>query len=371
MMATMPPADPDSSVPTFAVEVRAPARLHLGMMAFGSPQVRSFGGVGVMVDRPGTVLRVRRAARFEARGSHAERAVTFARACAQAWGLHDAACAIDVVAAPRSHVGLGSGTQMGLAVAAAMRHLFVHQPPSDELPAPPQHPLQPEPDAADHELAFDIRESLELARTVGRGRRSCVGVYGFSRGGLIVEAGRTVPATVPVEDDATREFSPMVARVRLPSAWRCVVITGREAVGLSGEAEKAAFGALPPVPQEVSAELARIALLELLPAAVEGKFAEFSAAVRAYGRMAGKPFEAASQQLPYASATENLLELLGELGAPGAAQSSWGPAVMACCQSVDAAGWVLEQFERDGLGAEHDVAVAEFDSQGAVLRVID
>jgi beta-ribofuranosylaminobenzene 5'-phosphate synthase len=370
MMATMPPAEPESNVPTFAVEVRAPARLHLGMMAFGSPQVRSFGGVGVMVDRPGTVVRVRRAARFEARGSQAERAVMFARACAQAWGLHDAACAIDVIAAPRSHVGLGSGTQMGLAVAAAMRHLFMDQP-HDELPAPPQHPLQPEPDAADHELAFDIRESLELARTVGRGRRSCVGVYGFSRGGLIVEAGRTVPATVPVEDDATREFSPMVARVRLPSAWRCVVITGRDAVGLSGEAEKAAFGTLPPVPQEVSAELARIALLELLPAAVEGKFADFSAAVRAYGRMAGKPFEPASRQLPYASATENLLELLGELGATGAAQSSWGPAVMACCESLDEAGELIDRLETLGLARHHEITIARFDPQGATLRVLE
>ncbi len=370
MMSLMPPADPATTLPVFAVEVRAPARLHLGMMAFGSPQVRSFGGVGVMVDRPGTVLRVRRAAKFEGRGPQAERALMFARACAQAWGLHDAACGIEVVAAPRSHVGLGSGTQMGLAVAAAMRQLFVHHP-ADDLPAPPPHPVEGEPQADDHELAFDVPESLELARTVGRGRRSCVGVYGFSRGGLIVEAGRTVPATVPVEDDATREFSPMVARVRLPSAWRCVVIIGRDAVGLSGDAEKAAFKTLPAVPQEVSAELARIALLELLPAAVEGKFAAFSAAVRAYGTLAGKPFEQASRQLPYAAATEHLLELLGELGAPGCAQSSWGPAVMASCESLDAAGELIDKLEALDLARHHEITIARFDSQGATLRVLE
>jgi beta-RFAP synthase len=294
----------------------------------------------------------------------------FARACAQGWGLHDAACGIEVVAAPRSHVGLGSGTQMGLAVAAAMRHLFVHQPEED-LPNAPPHPLQPQPRAEEHELVFDVPESLELARTVGRGRRSCVGVYGFSRGGLIVEAGRTVPATVPVEDDATREFSPMVARVRLPSAWRCVVIIGRDAVGLSGEAEKAVFKNLPPVPQEVSAELARIALLELLPAAVEGTFTDFSAAVRAYGRLAGKPFEMASQQLPYAAATEHLLDLLGELGAIGSAQSSWGPAVMACCESLDAAGELIDQLEALDLARHHEIAIARFDPQGATLRVLE
>jgi predicted sugar kinase len=176
---------------------------------------------------------------------------------------------------------------------------------------------------------------------------------------------------VPVEDDATREFSPMVARVRLPSAWRCVVIIGRDAVGLAGDAEKAAFKSLPPVPQEVSAELARIALLELLPAAVEGKFAEFSAAVRAYGTLAGKPFEEASRQLPYAAATEHLLELLGELGAVGSAQSSWGPAVMACCESLDAAGELIDGLETLDLARHHEITIARFDPQGATLRVLE
>ena len=46
-----------------AVEVRTPARLHLGMMSFGVPTMRAFGGVGVMVDRPGVHLRLRRAVR--------------------------------------------------------------------------------------------------------------------------------------------------------------------------------------------------------------------------------------------------------------------------------------------------------------------
>ena len=57
------------------VEVRTPARLHLGMMSFGVPEARAFGGVGVMIDRPGVQVRLRRAERFEARGVHGERAL--------------------------------------------------------------------------------------------------------------------------------------------------------------------------------------------------------------------------------------------------------------------------------------------------------
>jgi predicted sugar kinase len=349
------------------VEVRTPARLHLGMMSFGVPTARAFGGVGVMVDRPGVHVRLQRAERFEARGPHGDRALRFAQACVQAWGLEQIGCAIEVLAAPRSHVGLGSGTQLGLAVAAGMRHLF-RGPPQQEPPATP-HPTQEPLRPSDHDWLFDTSDALELARLVGRGRRSCVGVYGFSRGGLIVEAGRSL-AQPEAHDDARREFSPMVARVRLPSNWRCVVILGRDVVGLHGEAEKAAFARLPPVPTEISAELARIALLELLPAAVEGKFAEFARAVRSYGLLAGKPFETVSGDLPHAGATERLLELLDELGYPGSAQSSWGPTVMVCCETLDAAGQLVEALEGLGLDEHHDLVIARFDPQGAVLREI-
>jgi hypothetical protein len=172
---------------------------------------------------------------------------------------------------------------------------------------PGPEPLAPE----EHDWVFDVHDAIELARVVGRGRRSSVGVYGFSRGGLILEAGRLLAADGTSEDDARREFSPMIARVRLPAAWRCVVIAARDALGLSGPAEREAFARLPPVTPEVTAELAQIALLELLPAAVEGRFAEFAAAVRRYGDVAGRPFAAESERLPHAPATAQLLELLG------------------------------------------------------------
>ena len=361
------PADP--AIQPTIVEVRTPARLHLGMLSFGVPGVRAFGGVGVMVDRPGVQLRVRRANRLEARGPHAERAVKFARACMEAWQLGDVGCSIEVTSAPIGHVGLGSGTQLGLAVAAAMRQLF-RRPIQEPLAPAPPHPAQEPLEADDHDWVFDTPDAIALARAVGRGRRSSVGVYGFSRGGLIVEAGRILPAAGVADDDATREFSPMVARVRLPAAWRCVVIVARDSAGLSGPAEKEAFGRLPPVATEITAELARIALLELLPAAVEGKFAEFAAAVRRYGDAAGRPFAEESAKLPHAAATAQLLELLGELGIVGAAQSSWGPTVMACCPSLEAAGELVEALERLGLAKHHDVVIAKFDTQGALLREV-
>jgi predicted sugar kinase len=39
-----------------SIRVRAPSRLHFGLLAFGNEAPRQFGGVGVMIDRPFTEL---------------------------------------------------------------------------------------------------------------------------------------------------------------------------------------------------------------------------------------------------------------------------------------------------------------------------
>ena len=328
------------------------------MLSFGVPGVRAYGGVGVMIDGPGVHLRMTRGQlttgnRFTATGPLADRAVAFARSCVEAWRLDDAACMIEVVQVPDSHAGLGSGTQLGLAVAAGMRQLF--------------HPTAL-PAGHGGGLRFGTSDAVELARAVGRGRRSCVGVYGFSAGGLIIEGGRFVPADHARDDDATRRFSPLLARVPLPAAWRCVVFGMQAAAGLHGDAEKQAFVSLPPVPCELSAELSRIALMELWPAAVEGRFVEFSDALLRYGLLAGKPFEQASSCLPYARAMAQLIESLQAWGGRGCAQSSWGPTVMACCESEQAADALVERFGAAELARHYQTLIARFDDQGAIVR---
>lgn len=340
------------------IEVRTPSRLHLGMFSFGDETVRSFGGVGVMVDRPGIQLRMKPAAEIIAQGPLAERAAWFARDAARFWEFSaEEGVSIEIAAAPREHVGLGSGTQLGLAVAAGMWHLWRRGG------SEPQE-----------EHFFERSEVFELADAVARGKRSCVGIHGFARGGLIVESGRftgkAAAAGKQGKATAASRFSPMVSRVRLPSAWRSLVLVQKDAVGFWGEAERKAFAGLAPVPREVTSELARIALLEMLPAASEGLYDAFSDAVYRYGMLAGKPFEPASAMLPHTEAMHDLIALLGELGIRGVAQSSWGPAVMACCKNVEQAGEILEQLDKLALKDQFDTSISRFDNDGASLRVI-
>ena len=77
----MPPPRPTSRSQPAAVEVRTPCRLHLGMMSFGVREIRSFGGLGVMIDRPGVLLWMERSDRLTARGPLADGAHAWSVSC--------------------------------------------------------------------------------------------------------------------------------------------------------------------------------------------------------------------------------------------------------------------------------------------------
>src|SRR5262249_15266403 len=147
---------------------------------------RQFGGAGLMVEQPGLCLAVRPAAEWSAAGPLAERALDFARRFAGA--LPPATLPpqhIVVEASPPEHMGLGTGTQLGMAVARALA-----------------------------EAAGLALDGPELARRVGRGARSGLGVHGFTHGGFLVDGGKR----------AADGVAPLVARLAFPEEWRVVVV---------------------------------------------------------------------------------------------------------------------------------------------------
>lgn len=107
------------TVPPDAVEIVAPARLHLGVLDLRGDLGRRFGGLGVAIPTPSLRLEARRADRVEATGPDGERAAAFAERCLARFGI-SGGVAITVHRAIPEHAGLGSGTQLGLAVARAL-----------------------------------------------------------------------------------------------------------------------------------------------------------------------------------------------------------------------------------------------------------
>jgi beta-ribofuranosylaminobenzene 5'-phosphate synthase len=305
------------------VRVEAPARLHLGMLAVAGDGARRFGGLGVSVSRPAVVLEAQPADELSVEGADAERALTFARRCRDALGLAGGAH-LRVVEAIPPHVGLGSGTKLGLAVARAMAALH-----GRTVAAP------------------------TLAEAAGRAARSAVGMWTFALGGLVVEGG--------VRGGAERP-APLLMRHAMPDEWRIVLVVPEAEPGLSGVAEAAAFGRLAPS-AERSAAIAQLVLTSLLPALVECDLDEFGGALTRVQQLVGDAF-ATVQGGRFHPRAAPLVEALLRGGAAGAGQSSWGPAVYGIVGS-EAAGRELARGMQDVIAGAGRVEVVAFDNRGA------
>jgi beta-RFAP synthase len=297
------------------------------MFSFGRARERQFGGVGVMVERPGVEVIVGPSETLQLKGHLADRTAGFV----QRWREHhpDASlkCQIEIVRAAPQHAGLGTGTQVGLAVAAALN--------------------------AYHELPQPTAE--RLSAQTGRGERSAIGTYGFLHGGLLVEAGKHTGDLL----------SPLVARVELPSEWRFVLIRVQDHCGLSGQPEKEAFQRLPPVPERVTAELCRQVLLEMLPAAQRANFDQFGESIYQFGRAAGMCF-AERQGGSFAGPhIEQLVAGLRDVGIHGVGQSSWGPTVFALAQGDRQAEVIVDWLHQNPRFERVDCQIASVQNAGA------
>ena len=273
---------------TESVFVEAPARLHFGVLDLRGSLGRWFGGIGVAAPEPTLLLSASASETVDARGEDADRAASFARRFLAHHGLPGGAL-ICVHRSLPAHAGLGSGTQLGLAVARALAEL---------------HGVDADPPA--------------LARAVGRGERSAIGTWTFAGGGLVVEGGRR-----PDQDGV----APLLARLPLPAAWRCVVAVPHAATRISGTAEAEAFAGVPPPPATEAERVAHIVMMGLLPALAEGDLATFGASLSAIQRITGAWFAPVQGGTFAPGATEDLIRRMTEWGAVGVGQSSWGPAV--------------------------------------------
>ncbi|MBP2647474.1 MAG: hypothetical protein H6Q77_1098 [Gemmatimonadetes bacterium] len=317
------------SIPVERVRVRAPARLHFGVLDLRGMLGRRFGGMGAAVPAPALQLEAERADSLTATGPDAERAVSFAKRYAEAAGFSGGARFLITQSMP-AHSGLGSGTQLALSVARALAELY----------------------GRPHDAAT-------LARHVGRGARSGVGTWLFERGGFVLEGGRREGAGL----------APLLTRLPMPESWRCVVAVPATSPGLSGEAEAEAFRSLPPPPEREVEHIAHLILMQLLPALVEGDLRDFGAALAEVQQVTGRWF-AASQGGPFAPGpTAQLIARFRESGAAGVGQSSWGPAVYALAGD-DGAAERLAGIAREQVGSAGLVVTGAFANRGAVVDLL-
>lgn len=268
------------------VTVTAPARLHLGFLDLnGDTDKRRYGSIGVGITGFATVVHASRSDRLDICATDHEYIARISQTVLDYFHINSGV-RVEVEEHIPRHQGLGSGTQMALALGAAITGLY------------------------------GINAGVEeLAAATGRGGRSGVGLGVFQHGGFIVDGGKT---------ELDRPPTP-IFRHDFPEEWQFVLVMDEEARGISGKEEIEAFNSLPDMSSEASAGICQLVLMEMLPGIIEKDCRQFGASVGRIQACIGEYFSTAQGGLFASNNVRETLEFLLGNKATGIGQTSWGP----------------------------------------------
>lgn len=301
-----------ATVEPMSVVMTAPARLHLGFLDLEGGLGRRYGSIGLTLEGLHTRLRLERAATTTLAGvGELDRARSLLTTLAESWGLPRVR--VDIETAIPAHAGLGSGTQLALAMGVGLAR-----------------------------LAGKGATARDVARLLDRGSRSGIGIGAFTDGGFLLDGGRA--------DDG--EPPPIIARLSFPEAWRMLLIFDGERQGLHGTSESGAFRSLPPYAPELAAHLCRLVVMRLLPGLATADLEAAGTAIGEIQRRVGDYFAPAQGGRFTSPAVAEVLAWLEHQGIRGVGQSSWGPTGFAILGSADQAATVDGELQRT-FGARH------------------
>ncbi len=294
------------------IRVVTAARLHLGFYNFRRGD-RVYGSIGIAIDRPALdiVLEpcdhmvVEKPPDLEIGDVLKTVQRVFRR-----WAKVSIRSAI-----PR-HVGLGSTTQLALALGIGLASMS--EPYAD----------------------IDI---YDLAAKLGRGFVSGIGVAAFRYGGFIVDSGRKLRGSALKIPSSPEDVPQPIALYAVPHDWRFVIIVPRtERRCIREEEEHKVMQPPPSISGELQHELYATLLLDMLPAIRRGDIETFGRALTKIQLLTGKFFESIQGGLFCCRETEAIVRVLNELGVYGYGQSSWGPVAYGLTD-VDSAEKILHR----------------------------
>lgn len=295
------------------VTVTAPARLHMGFLDLTGSLGRHFGSIGVGLNEVYTRLTVSKSDTRRISGPSAARAEKCLVQLCDALKVSDQ-LEIIIEAAIPEHVGLGSGTQMALAIGSALNVVY--------------------------DLNLGVRD---IAALMERGLRSGIGIGVFEHGGLVVDGGRGAYTLVP----------PVLVSLPVPEEWRFILVFDQREKGLHGEDEIRAFSELPAFPQREAERLCYLLLMQALPAFAEGDIDAFGEVISRLQLAVGEHFAPVQGGIYASQDVAEAMAWLAEKGAVAVGQTSWGPTGFCAVAGAEKAISLCSAAQRQFAGISH------------------
>lgn len=333
---------------TQRVVVETPSRIHITLTDLTGSCARVDGGVGIALDEPNIVLEAEAAKDLtvvgvpgsaDAAKESVDRALTAAQAVREHFGLGGAR--LSIRGEYNLHVGLGGGTQLGIAAGKAISELYNRR-----------------------------TTAREIASVISRGGTSGIGTAAFETGGFIIDGGHSFGPGLEKADfrpsSASKGVRPpaVIARHDFPADWKIVLARPYVPKGAHGRREADIFKEYCPVPRAEVHELCYQIMVRLLPSVVEANLDEFGGAINRVQELGFKKIEVMLQH----PLVRRLMEEMKEAGAACAGLSSFGPTVYAI---TDAQARDIESAAREAMQAVGgEVLITRSRNEGARVRTV-
>lgn len=327
-----------------SVLVEAPARLHLGFIDLSASLSRKFGSLGVAISGISTRLVVTPNKDLgeisHTAVEHSAEADRVARYREMVVGALKPGIEplITVEQHIPSHAGLGSGTQLALAIGRGISEAYA-------IPM----------------------STAKIASVTKRGARSGIGIGVFDTGGFVVDLGRG-PNT---------ELPPELCRLEFPSEWAVVLVKDLQHCGISGVNESDAFQKMAPMKASLAAALSHHTLMGVIPSVIERDFQRFVQSLEFIQHGIGEYF--APYQGGGAFTSKTVAAMMSKIKSRyhelGVGQSSWGPTGFIFCPDLAQAKELYESCQNDFLpeieNANLEISIHEPRNTGATISCID
>ena len=307
------------------IEITTPSRIHITLIDLNASIGRMDGGIGLALEKPNIKIRAEESDEVKIEGPLNKKAKEAARKTLDALKI-EGGIYVRVEDAYGQHIGLGSGTQISLAVGKAICEIYG--------------------------IELGVRE---LAEIVGRGGTSGIGTAAFEHGGFILDGGHSTKEKKDFLPSSASKASPapLLARYDFPD-WKLFLIIPKIREEFSGRREVNIFQQYCPIPIQEVQSLSHIILMKLLPSLVEKDLESFGQSINQIQNTGFKKIEVGLQT----PQVRDLMSLCKKYSY-GVGLSSFGPVIYSIPKDEKTLLYALENKEVEVLSTKASNAGAK------------
>jgi len=332
------------------IRITTPCRIHLSLIDENGYTGRVDGGIGLMLDRPNVVFEATNHAeefKIEAHKYYRESIEVIneqASKIFKAYNINNKNFHFNLKRYYPSHVGLGSKTQLSLAIAIAITKL--------------------------KNKKVSIKE---LTKLVQRGGTSGIGWRGFEKGGFIIDAGhdfgkgKEKESFLPSSASITADPALTIMRYAIPEHWRFVLVIPNVKKGAYGDEEISIFQSHAPIPKEEVNEVSHQILMKVIPGIINEDLECFGEGLKRIQRIGFKKIEISLQH----DIVKNVLSLFEEYGVKAFGMSSFGPSLVGIVESDEDANKLLKNVQMRLKNIIGHIYICKPNNCGAKIEFLD